>query len=263
MATVFFGPEPVLVGEHRLTWDVPEGWEQGRGAWGGMVVTGVVRSAVTALGSVLPVKSISVQILGPVLAGYADVVVEPLRKGSNTNSANVKVLQDGEVKANAVVIFGAARVPDLLLNADDAVPHIPPRNELPTVPKDAGAPTFMQHFELQLASGIPYTATPADVLGYCTPRLIADAHDAASLLGMVDCYWPSTITQVEGYRPAATLTFEAYLLVDPAEIPADTTFIHFGTTLGAFGGYAAELRRIWTTDGTLVAANLQLVAIIK
>lgn len=264
MTTLLFGPAPEATPDGSMLWRVPAGWEQGRGAWGGMVVSGVVRAAAHAVASELPVRSISVQILGPVLAGDARVEVEPLRVGSNTNSVNVRVVQDDEVKANGVVIFGTARVPDLVLTGDDAAPLAPAWSDVPTIPLD-GAPTFASNFELRLVTGVPWTGNASDILGYTRPLEVpTDArHDAASLLGLVDCYWPSTITQFAGMRPAATLTFEAYLLVDPATIDPKQPLLHQGTTLGGFGGYAAELRRIWTTDGVLVAVNLQLVAIIK
>ena len=263
MSSVLFGPSPVET-PNGMTWDLPAGWEQGRGAWGGMVVTGVVRAATLAIGDDLPVRSISVQILSPVLAGPTSVEVEPLHTGSNTRSANVRLVQAGEVKANAVVVFGASRVPDLVLHGDDAPPNAAPWHDLPRIPLD-GAPRFASHFDLRLIEGAPWQGNASDILGYLLPTdAPTDAvHDAASLLGLVDCYWPSTLTQFAGMRPAATLTFEAYLLVDPADIPADEPLLHHGTTLGVAGGYAAELRRIWSASGTLVAVNLQLVAIIK
>lgn len=262
---VLFGPAPEHIEGGTFRWNVPSSWEQGRGAWGGLVATAVARAGITASAQQgQPLRSLSLQIFGPVLAHAATITTTLLRKGSNTTGVRVEVLQDGECKAHGVVITGAARVPDLTLSADDTAPELPPIDAVPA-PDLTGAPAFISHFDVRPVKGAPFRGVGSDVLGYIRPLDVTDdsRFDEASLLGMVDTYWPSTITQVDEVRPGATMTFESYLLVDPTTVSPMHPLIHHGTTVGVREGYAAEIRRIWTSDGRLAVVNLQLVAMIK
>ncbi|MFM7146377.1 MAG: acyl-CoA thioesterase domain-containing protein, partial [Actinomycetales bacterium] len=89
-------------GPSRFTWRVPAGWEQGRGAWGGLVVgacleavqqAGVAADGAEADGSqARPVRTVTAHLMGPVLAGTANVEVAAVRVGSSMSTWSARVL---------------------------------------------------------------------------------------------------------------------------------------------------------------------------
>ena len=69
-------------GDGRFTWDVPDGWQQGKGAFGGLVIGALAR----ALGACEPeperaLRSISAELCGPMLTGATAIAVTVLRRG--------------------------------------------------------------------------------------------------------------------------------------------------------------------------------------
>ena len=96
-------------------WSVPDGWQQGRGAWGGLVACAMA----TAAGSVeddpaRSLRTLSIHIPGALMSGDACVVVEPLRQGSGMSTWQLAIRQDDEVKAHAVAITGRSRTREIV-----------------------------------------------------------------------------------------------------------------------------------------------------
>ena len=227
------------------SWHLPEGWTQGRGAWGGLLVGTAVRAAqaldVRAGEESSPraVREVSVDMLGPV--------------------------PPGDVLASASVVLGQPR-------ASDVAQHLDPRVTMPAVPswRDVAlvplgppmAPVFTQHLEFRPLSGFPYQGVGSDVA--CWVRFPHDdAWDAALALGMVDALWPAVLTTFAEVRPVATLTFAASLLVDPATVDPEEPLLHLGRLIAVRDGYATETRELWTPDGRLAVLNTQVMAIIR
>ncbi len=253
------------------SWHLPEGWTQGRGAWGGLLVGTAVRAAqaldVRAGEESSPraVREVSVDMLGPVPPGDVPVRVSPLRQGSGTSAWRVEFVGEGDVLASASVVLGQPR-------ASDVAQHLDPRVTMPAVPswRDVAlvplgppmAPVFTQHLEFRPLSGFPYQGVGSDVA--CWVRFPhTDAGDAALALGMVDALWPAVLTTFAEVRPVATLTFAASLLVDPATLDPEEPLLHLGRLIAARDGYATETRELWTPDGRLAVLNTQVMAIIR
>lgn len=258
-----FGPQPTPSAESQWQWDVPETWEQGRGAWGGLVTTALGRviedCAATAERTL---RSLSAHIFAPVIAEEASLTTRILRTGSNTQMVAVDLEQGGETRAHAIGVVASDRPLNIALTGANVAPPVPSWDELTSIDFDFG-PSFAHHFDYRLIHGIPFTSEGGDILGYVRIKEPTDSFDASSLIGLVDAYWPSTYTQVQGFRPAATMTFEAHLLIDPNSVSPSEHFLYRGRTVGAGDGYASETRELWTQDGRLAVFNSQLVAIIK
>lgn len=252
-------------------WHLPEGWTQGRGAWGGLLVATAVRAAQTAdlrpgeERSPREVREVSVDMLGPVPSGDVPVRVSPLRQGSGTSAWRVEFLGAAEVLASASVVLGQPRADDVPaeLDARLAMPESPPWRDVALAPLGPPvAPVFTQHLEFRPLSGFPYQGQGSDVL--CWVRFPeTDVWDAALALGMVDALWPAVITTFSEVRPVATLTYAASLLVDPATLDADEPLLHHGRVVAVRDGYATETRELWTPDGRLAVLNTQVMAIIR
>lgn len=251
-------------------WSVPDGWAQGRGAWGGLNVGLAVRAAEHAermlrgADESRVVREVSVDMLGPVPAGSVPVAVEPLRVGSGTTAWRVVIGSAPDVLVSASVVLGRKRSGDQPLMRDARLdpPDSPPWTEVPAIPLGPPlAPEFTRGLEFRPISGLPYQGLADDIV--CWVRLPdAGPMDAAYLLGLVDALWPATLVTHTAVRPMATLTFAASLLVDPATVDPDAPLLHRGRLVAQRDGYATETRELWTADGRLAVVNTQMMVVI-
>ena len=251
-------------------WEVPEGWRQGRGAWGGLVVAASIRAARAAAeaGGSAPepiVREASVHMVGPVASGPARVACDLVRRGSSTSVWHVRISgESGETWAVATVVFGAARAGDVIGYPALVPPQAPDWQDLEALTLEPPlAPEFLRHLAVRPVSGFPYSGSADDVLAWVAPAVPVTAYDDATLTGMVDALWPAALVQVSEARPMATLSFSATLLVDPATVDPSVPLLHRGRLLGLAEGYATESRELWTADGRLAVHNAQVIAIIR
>ncbi len=246
-------------------WEVPDGWRQGRGAWGGLVVAAAVRAARAAGDDSHPLREISVHMVGPVLAGPARVTCTLVRRGSATAVWHVAIASsDGDYWATATVVFGGARALDVDGHPTLRMPAAADWQELaPLKLEPPLAPEFLQHLAVRPISGYPYSGTGEDVLGWVAPAISLSSYDDATLVGLVDGLWPAALVQVSSARPMATLSFSATLLVDATSVDASAPLLHRGRMLGLAEGYSTESRELWTPDGRLAVHNSQVIAIIR
>lgn len=251
-------------------WQVPEGWRQGRGAWGGLVVAASIRAARASAeaGGSAPepfVREASVHMVGPVAAGPARVTCDLVRRGSSTSAWHVRITgESGETWAVATIVFGGARALDVDGHPVLTMPEAPDWRTLePLTLEPPLAPEFLQHLAIRPVQGFPYSGSRDDVLAWVAPAVTPPAYDDATLTGMVDALWPAALVQVSEARPMATLSFSATLLVDPRTVDPSVPLLHRGRLLGLAEGYATESRELWTADGRLAVHNAQVIAIIR
>lgn len=253
----------------QLGWDVPDGWQQGRGAWGGLVVAGAVQAlALTEPDPSRALRTLSLHLAAPLPVGPATVRVAPLRLGSGLSTWSLTIEDaDGDLCAHAVALTGRERVPEL---ADALLqwgtldpPALPPWHDVPALPAQAaGMPTFLQHLELRLVDGLPLRGVPARCAGYVR---FADqgVWDAGALLSLVDAWWPTALTADLTMRPMATVSYAAHLLVDPATVAPAEPLAYEARMSAAHEGFTTDIRRLWTLDGRLAVENQQSVALIR
>jgi len=252
--------------EGSLGWEVPDGWQQGRGAWGGLVAGGVVR-AVEAHepDPSRRLRTVSLHLPGPLGVGGATVRVDPLRIGSAMSTWSVTVESAGDLCAHAVVLTGSTRVPaeTTLGWGTSAAPPLPPWQDLPLLPTGLpGMPAFMQQLELRPAEGLPLAGTQARCTGYV--RFVDQGSwDAAQLVGIVDAWYPTALAALAVQRPLATVTSANHLLLDPETVPAGQPLVYEAAMAAANDGFTTETRRLWTLDGRLAVENHQSVVIIR
>jgi hypothetical protein len=256
------------VGDHTFAWDVPDGWQQGRGAWGGLVAAGVARAVeLSERSSERSLRTLSLHLPAPLPVGRVTVRVAPLRVGSGLSTWTVSVHDAGEaVCAHAVVLTGRSRVPDLSADARSwptaQPPTIPAWTEVAALPSGLpGMPVFLQHLEVRPVQGLPLQGGQSRCLGYVR---LADqgAWDVRHLLAVVDAWWPTVLTVLPSMRPLATVTYAAHVLVDPSTIAAGEPLVYEASMAGTEGGFTTETRRLWTLDGRLAVENHQSIVVI-
>jgi acyl-CoA thioesterase len=243
----------------RYRLDVPTGWRQGRGMYGGLVVATLVRAIEHRIADPARViRTITAELPGPVEPGEAEITVEVLRAGKGVSTARAALVQHGETRAHAVAIAGARRKSELAWQ-DLAPPTAPAWSTLQPVPWTPLLPEFTQHFDYRVTEGIPGSGGEARTVGWVQPRVPSTRRDAGFIAEVIDAWWPAILPRLPGgMRPMATIAFTLELVGEPGDGP----FLYRATAPVCSAGYFLETRELWTAEGRLVARNHQTFAII-
>ena len=253
------------LGELRFAANLPDGWQQGRGAFGGLVLALLARAMEQAEPDPeRPLQSLAGEIVAPVLASAAEVQVELLRRGSGLTSVAARLRQDGELRAHASAIFGKVRVADGE-RTSIAKPAIPDWRSVEPLDFDPSiSPPFLGGFELRNMGPLPFSGQGEPLTeGFVWLRKRPVRFGAAELLAYVDAWWPTQWTLEDAPRPMATVAFSFQRCMELADVPTDAPLFHRARGLASHAGYAPELRELWTNDGRLVALNPQTFCMIR
>lgn len=240
-------------------WTVPDGWQQGRGAFGGLPI-GAMVGAVELTDRERTIRAVSIQLAGPALVGAHTVHVTPLRIGTRMSTWSVVIVDaKGAAVASGSVITGIPRSDDQASGAV-AMPAAPESAAVPIVETPPPFPTFTQHLTFAPAAGFPMSGQLPETMGWIGFRDPVTP-TAASLLALVDGWYTATIVPMRELQPIATVNFAATLLIDPRELTAGEPLLHHGMVTAYRQGFASEQRRLWTRDGKLAVDNLQTMAV--
>jgi acyl-CoA thioesterase len=245
--------------------NVPDGWQQGRGAFGGLTLSMLVRSMeqdVAALAEPAPpLRTLSGELLAPVLPGAVALRVEVLRRGSGLLALDARLVQDGEVRAHAVGLFGRARrEPATWCELER--PTAPPWRDAPTIDLSVGGPTFARFFEYRVVAHPPFAGEgTARTLAWVRARE-ASRRDAAYVAAMADAVWPAAFGRLDGPHPMGTISYTLDVLGTLDGLDRDAPLLHRAWAPAARDGYHVEHRELWGEDGRLVALNRQTFAFL-
>jgi hypothetical protein len=256
----FTAASEITASDAGLCWQVPDGWQQGRGAFGGLVLATLLRAIEHAEPDrARTVRALTGDLCGPVLAGPATLRVEVLRRGNNLSNIDARLVQDGQVQARASAVLSAPRA-DATLRRPPRAPEAPPWRDLPEFPIGPPVgPVFTAHFEYRSAIDF-MTADGSETLGWLRLRRPPATLDAAAVVAMLDAWWPAIFSG--SARPMATVSFTAELLSAPAELPPDVPLLYRGRVIALHEGFCVEFRELWHQQ-TLVAMNQQTFAILR
>lgn len=262
------GSTLVRTGPQTFSWRVPEGWLQGRGAWGGLVVAAHVGAAQSQQSDIDParrVRTISAHLFGALPPGEAVVQVECLRAGSAMTTWQVSITgSDGQSASQSVVIAGLPRPVGDDSWGTAAMPDLPSWTDLPSAPvRPPVGPQFGAHFDYRPVEGIPGAQAAPRALGWLRPAGQWEHWTAPTLLGIVDAWWPASYVAMPNVRPMGTVSFSAHLLVDPSTVDPDQPLGYEGWVSTTDEGFTSETRRLWSPDGRLLVENHQSIVVIK
>ncbi len=240
---------------------IPDGWQQGRGAFGGLVLATLLR-AIEQAEPARPARTLAGDICGPVLPGPAELRVVELRRGSNQSNLAATLTQGGAVNATATAVFSDAR----RVVAPPFSPAPPPPaaawRDVPLIGRNrSDAPTFARHYDYRSAAPAFARGEPL-IDGFIREREPLPRLDAPALIGRLDAWWPTLFSLDGAPRPCATISFVAELLVDPATLPPDEPLRYRARLAALHEGFFVELRELWH-GGRVVALNQQTFAVIK
>jgi acyl-CoA thioesterase len=266
MTTLSDAYTPRPVGD-RYELEVVEGWRQGRGAFGGLVVAALMKAIDLKMADpARTIRTVTAEIPGPVEHGVVEIAVEPLRHGKNVSTLRAALSQHGEIRSHAVAILAAARPGLSSVGWNDlARPAAPDWAEVEPVAMrgPGGWPEFAQHFEYRMVEGVPMSGGTPRVVGWIRPRDPGPARDAAFIAAVADAWWPTPFIRFTTRRPMATIAFTLDIIggfdgLDPA-----APLLYRATAPVCSDGFFLETRELWGADGRLVAINQQTFAIIQ
>jgi len=253
----------VAAGQGTWAWTVPEGWRQGRGAFGGLTLATLVRAASESPDAKdRALRTLTAEIPAAVASGASNVRVETLRAGSGLSTLVARVEQNGETVAHAVLSFGKTRVTDFD-RVEIERPSPPPWSDLPIAPTMAPlTPEFADHVEFRVTRGLPFTgARDAASEGWVRFREPGDAPRIVTLVGLVDAWYPAVLPTVTAPRPFGTTSFAAHFF--DREWSASEPLFHRSRLVASQQGYFVELRELFTPRGEICAVNQQTMAVIR
>ncbi|HZX44014.1 MAG TPA: thioesterase family protein [Myxococcaceae bacterium] len=244
---------------------VPDGWQQGRGAFGGLVYGLLARAMEAELGDPgRRLQTLAGDIAAPVVPGTASLHVEVLRRGAKQSNLQARLSQSSRVLAVASGVFSAPREVQMPRPRNFEPPDRAEWDQLPVL--DFGpplGPDFARAYEYRSAGPAPLGgARDAETAGYIRERALPSRRDAPSVIALLDAWWPTLWSIVTEPRPVATTSFVAELLVDPARLDPAEPLFHDARMAGRGDGFFVELRALWSGD-TCVAMNQQTFAVLR
>ena len=252
------------VGECTFRAVVPDGWQQGRGAFGGVVMATLLRAICHAeLDRNRAARTLAGDICGPVLPGPVDIQVRALRRGSNQSNFAAELSQRGAVLAIATAVLSKAR-PSSRQFTQSTPPPSEDWRSLPLLPIGPPmGPTFAQHYEYRLVGPWPFSGHPVpETGGWIRERTLPSKLDAPAIIGRLDAWWPTLFSIESAPRPVSTVQFTAELLADPASLDPALPLRYRAEMITLRDGFFLENRELWHGD-EVVALNQQTLVIIK
>jgi acyl-CoA thioesterase len=247
---------------------VTDDWLQGRTCYGGLIsalaVIAMRDRAGATWASGVGLRALQTCFVGPVSPGEVDVAVTVLRQGRNVCQVQAQVLQQGQVAAALLGVFGADRPSTL----QPRTPQRPPHHEADALPvpppRPHGAPAFLEHFDMRWAEGaVPFSGA-AGHTSCIHMRLKPEEAGSVSAELQIVLLADLSPTPVIGElaRPSAnsSVTWELQLRpVDPG--PAEGWWRADNESLMVEGGYVNQSARLWAPGGQLAAYGYQVVAV--
>jgi hypothetical protein len=242
---------------------VPDGWQQGRGAFGGLVYGMLARAMEQVVDEpARRLRTLTGDIAGPVMPGLASLRVSVLRRGGKQSNLQAMLLQKDEVLAIAIGVFSTSRD----VHPPELVREPPERADWDQIPTHAleppSGPPFARAYEYRSTGPMPFTAgREAETAGYLRETGVPSRRDAPSMVALLDAWWPTLWSIDSLYRPMATISFAGQLLVDPARIDPAERLFHTARMGALTDGFFVELRELWSGD-VCVGMNQQTYVVL-
>ncbi|MBV1860561.1 MAG: thioesterase family protein [Nannocystaceae bacterium] len=239
---------------------IPEGWMQGRATFGGLtaaVMAALGRNTEPDLERTL--RSLSIQLLAPVLPGQARGETTVLRRGRNITFVEVRLLQSDVLLARSTLVF-AKPLTSTVEFAAPPKPEVGDPDTFVSLPYIEGVtPEFTKHVDMRWAEGKPpfMGGTEAAFTGLFRYRV--PLGDVEGILALLDTYPSPTLSLAKRPCPASTVAWTAHIVSIPDTF--DDWFTLRYEAVGGTHGLHTITGRLYDGAGTMVAWTEQLVAV--
>lgn len=241
---------------------IPDGWKQGRTAYGGLTSGLALVAAQKAFPDLPPLRSANINFIGPV-SGAPVFTATLLRRGRNVTTVHVSAEIEGQSVADIVFTFGISRDSVLSVNRD-ITPAPAPGDCKRFTPKIAEpvVPQFFMRFETKLIDGARPMAGAAEgyVRAWSRHMDISSRDGIASLLTLSDVLTPAALPMLKKIAPVSSVNFMLNFVTDNPTT-TDGWWQVESRMSSAAQGYSSQIMRIYNYDGQMVAEGLQCVAV--
>ena len=240
---------------------LPEGWGQGRSVFGGLVAAYAASLHYAARGEARSIRTISAQFLRPTSPGEIFGESVQLREGKHVTFSRVTLTQNEAPVYIADLIATHPRQTELAVPNARPRPECTPPGELEDLPYIEGlTPEFTQHVRMRWAQGgYPYSgAKRAYTIAHCRYREVV-ASGLEGLLGLLDALPAPSLSVLEEFAAASTVSWTAHLIKVPEEFEQWFTFTY--ETLYGAEGFHTVVGSFYDERGELLAWTNQLAAV--
>lgn len=254
---------PTTTGRATFRATIPDGWQQGKGAFGGVVVGILTRAMVASEPDrTRRLRSLTADLCAPALVGSADVEVVTLRRGGTTTFVEARVVQNGSVIARSSAALACARaLPELTMRP--APPVQPPWSDVAVVPVEPPfGPVFARHYEYRSTGPVPLAGgTEAGAAGWVREKQRPTTIDEAAIVALLDSWWPTSLAIESKPRAVSTVGYTMQLLLAPRSLPVTEPLFYRAQGVAAADNFFVEMRELWFED-RVVAYNQQTFAVL-
>ena len=245
---------------------VVDGWQQGRGAYGGIACGAMVEAMATRLpgagsGPRRALRSLMTTLVVPLQIGDAEIHVDALREGVSVTTLRATIQQGGRAVAHGIGVFGAPR-PVAAPPTSPPAPPLGPWTEVTPMPLlGPPAPRFTQHFEDRPTGHLPYAGVSGvcETSGWIRPRGASPWTDSL-IAAVADAWWPAASVAIQPPTNFVTLAYTLEIVAGAEGLDPTEPLFHRGRSDASANGYAVDFRELWGKDGRLVAMNQQTLA---
>lgn len=235
---------------------VPEGWGQGRAAFGGLTVAYAVRALEDGIPEGRRIRSVSATFFSPALVGELEIVRVASRVGRAATLAEAHVRQGDELRLSVTAVFGEDRATAIDVPAPPTSPPGEPGPVLPYVP--GVTPEFTRNFAYRFhAGGLPFSGAEHAAFAGDVRARDPGPVDAGVVLALLDAWPAPALSLLRAPAPASTVSWLVGFVAAPSGDAADTWRYEAGTP-AAGQGYATVEAGLRRADGALVAWSRQV-----
>ncbi len=241
---------------------IPDGWRQGRTAYGGLTAGLSLVAAQRQFPDLPPFRSATINFIGPV-TGDPIFTSRLLRQGRNVTSVETTGHVDDKIISSCTFIFAGLRDSAITVGLSAPEAPLPDDCESFTPPGAEGfVPAFFNRFETRLIAGArPMSgASEGYIRTWSRHDDAASREGIASLLTLGDVLPPSAAPLFKQMGAISSVNWIFTVLTDAPKTEEGWWQVETKLTAAA-GGYSTQVMRVWNTDGQLVAEGMQCVAI--
>jgi acyl-CoA thioesterase len=250
------------LGEGRYAISLSDRWWIGRGPNGGYVAALMLRALTAEVGSLmpegttLPPRSLNVHFLRPPEADDAVIEVTVEHAGRVTVFLSARMIQDGEVKAQAMAVFSGERDGPAFDNSQ--MPEAPGPDDLEEMDTEQAPVAVFGRYRAKFISGVPGEAgEKAETMGWIRLR-DEQPVDPVLAAAVLDVWYPAPFVVFEDLPFAPTLEYTVHFpRTIPEPGPPDWNLIRLSAD-EAVEGHFSEEAELWSREGKLLAKARQM-----
>lgn len=237
--------------------EIPDGWLQGRTAYGGLSAAIALHCAMQSDTDLPPLRSAQVSFIGP-LSGPILVTAHRLRRGKNAAFIQADIESEAGLGLRCTFVFMRA----IESEVDYATTTVPdfkqPGSEEKTF-KGNPHVAFTQNFEFLDRRDGP-NLLPAEWLRWTRLNEREGLDPMVELLAIGDCLPPAALRLLGRNVPMSSMTWILNVL-GPAPSTEDGWWLLRSNADYAKAGSSSQQMGIWNSAGEMVAEQMQSVAV--